>query len=266
MSFPRYPKYKPSGVEWLGDVPEHWEVRRLKQNLRLLTEKTGRRDHAVALENIESWTGRFIATETEFEGEGVAFRPGDILFGKLRPYLAKAFLADSTGEAVGDFHVMRPIPDIDGRFARYQILNREFIAIVDGSTFGSKMPRASWEFVGGMKLATPPRPEQTKIAAFLDRVTAKIDGLVGEQRRLIELLKEKRQAVISHAVTKGLNPHAPLKPSGIEWLGDVPEHWQLLTLSRTSIGGTQNGLYKPPSEHQPHGTPSVSMGELFPAA
>ena len=68
--------------------------------------------------------------------------------------------------------------------------------------------------------------EQTKIASFLDRETAKIDGLVGEQRRLIELLKEKRQAVISHAVTKGLNPHAPLKPSGIEWLGDVPEHWR----------------------------------------
>ena len=75
----------------------------------------------------------------------------------------------------------------------------------------------------------PPRAEQTKIASFLDRETAKIDGLVGEQRRLIELLKEKRQAVISHAVTKGLNPHAPLKPSGIEWLGDVPEHWEVST-------------------------------------
>ena len=73
----------------------------------------------------------------------------------------------------------------------------------------------------------PPLAEQTAIAAFLDRETAKIDGLVAEQRRLIELLKEKRQAVISHAVTKGLNPHAPMKPSGIEWLGDVPAHWEV---------------------------------------
>ena len=76
-------------------------------------------------------------------------------------------------------------------------------------------------------LPIPPLDEQTAIAAFLDRETAKIDALVAEQRRLIELLKEKRQAVISHAVTKGLNPHAPMKPSGIEWLGDVPEHWKV---------------------------------------
>ena len=230
MSFPRYPKYKASGVEWLGDVPEHWGVKRLKHNARLLTEKTDRRDHPVGLENIEGWSGRFIPTETAFEGEGIAFDAGDILFGKLRPYLAKAYLAQSSGEAVGDFHVMRPAAGIEARFAQYQILNREFIAIVDGSTFGSKMPRASWEFVGGMKVTLPPLPEQTAIAEFLDRETAKIDGLVAEQRQLMELLKEKRQAVISHAVTKGLNPHAPMKPSGIEWLGDVPAGWALKRL------------------------------------
>jgi type I restriction enzyme S subunit len=79
----------------------------------------------------------------------------------------------------------------------------------------------------------PSRLHGKRIAAFLDRETAKIDGLVGEQRRLIELLKEKRQAVISHAVTKGLNPHAPMKPSGIEWLGDVPEHWETRTIPRS---------------------------------
>ena len=78
-----------------------------------------------------------------------------------------------------------------------------------------------------LPVAVPPEDEQSAIAAFLDRETAKIDGLVAEQRRLIELLKEKRQAVISHAVTKGLYPHVPMKPSGIEWLGDVPEHWEV---------------------------------------
>ena len=249
MSFPRYPKYKPSGVEWLGDVPEGWEVRPLKYNLRLLTEKTDRQERPVALENIEGWTGRFIPTETEFQGEGIAFDAGDILFGKLRPYLAKAYLAESPGEAVGDFHVLRPVEGINSRFAQYEILNREFISIVDGSTFGSKMPRASWEFVGGMKVTTPPLSEQTAIAAFLDQETAKIDRLVAEQRRLMELLKEKRQAVISHAVTGKdevrrmkdengrsyflLQPSSlPKKPSGIEWLGDVPEHWEVFPMKR----------------------------------
>ena len=237
MSFPRYPKYKPSGVEWLGDVPAHWEVKRLKHNARLLTEKTDRRSNPVALENIEGWTGNFVPTETEFQGDGIAFDPGDILFGKLRPYLAKAYLAESSGEAVGDFHVMRPSANSFARFIQYQILNRDFISLVDGSTYGSKMPRASWEFVGGMEVTAPPLPEQRTIADFLDRETAKIDALVEEQRGLIGLLKEKRQALISHAVTKGLpgvasaktglNPKAKLKDSGIEWLGMVPEGWRI---------------------------------------
>jgi type I restriction enzyme S subunit len=232
MSLPRYPEYKPSGVEWLGDVPGHWDVKRLKHNLRLLTQKTDRREHPIALENIESWSGHFVETETEFEGEGIAFERGDILFGKLRPYLAKAYLAEIAGEAVGDFHVMRPSKDVDGRFAQYQILNRDFIAIVDGSTFGAKMPRVSWDFLCNMALTTPPKTEQQTIAAFLDRETGKIDALIAEQQRLVELLAEKRQAVISHAVTKGLTPNVPMKDSGIIWLGEVPAHWEVRRLKR----------------------------------
>ncbi len=242
MSFAKYPTYKDSGVAWLGEVPGHWEVKRLKHNLRLLTEKTDRRTNPVALENIESWSGRFVPTETEFQGEGVAFEPGDILFGKLRPYLAKALLASQAGEAVGDFHVMRPGTHILPRFAQYNMLNRSFIDIVDGSTFGSKMPRASWEFVAAMHLPTPPLPEQTAIATFLDRETAKIDALVAEQERLIALLQEKRQAVISHAVTKGLDPNVPMKDSGVEWLGEVPGHWEVKALK--FIATVQTGIAK----------------------
>lgn len=257
MSLPRYPSYKDSGVEWLGEVPEHWNVKRLKRSLQLLTEKTERREHPVALENIEGWTGRFIATETEFQGEGVAFDAGDILFGKLRPYLAKAYRAESSGEAVGDFHVLRPMEGTDSRFCQYQILNREFIDMVDGSTFGSKMPRASWEFVGGMQMTCPSLAEQAQIAAFLDRETAKIDELVTEQRRLMDLLKEKRQAVISHAVTRGLNRDAPIKPSGIDWLGDVPEHWELLPLKRIVSVPITDGPHETP-QFIDEGVPFVS--------
>jgi len=195
------------------------------------------------LENIESWTGRLVETDTAFEGDGVSFADGDILFGKLRPYLAKVFLADTDGAAVGDFHVLRPNSETWGRFAQYQMLTREFIAIVDGSTFGSKMPRAAWSFLGAMERAAPPMAEQKGIAAFLDRETAKIDALLAEQERLIELLQEKRQAVISHAVTKGLNPDAPMKPSGVEGLGEVPAHWdvrRVKQVARMESGHTPN--------------------------
>lgn len=246
MTLPRYPEYKDSGVEWLGEVPKHWEIKRLKYSLRLLTGKTDRRINPIALENIESWSGRFIPTETEFQGEGVAFEKDDILFGKLRPYLAKVILVTNSGEAVGDFHVMRPNQIISPKFAQYLLLNKSFIDIVDGSTFGSKMPRVSWDFMGSVTVASPPSSvEQTAIATFLDRETAKIDALIAEQEKLLSLLAEKRQATISHAVTKGLNPDAPMKDSGVEWLGEVPAHWRMTKVkfisSRISSGKTPLG-------------------------
>jgi type I restriction enzyme S subunit len=227
MSFPGYPAYKPSGVEWLGEVPEHWEVLPLKRRSRLLTEKTECRDNPIALENIEGWTGRLVETDSEFLGEGVAFEPGDILFGKLRPYLAKVYLAAKGGQAVGDFHVIHPFDSLHPRFLQLFLLTKEMIDLVNGSTFGAKMPRASWDFLASLHLSIPPLDDQLAIATFLNHETAKFDALIAEQQRLIELLQEKRQAVISHAVTKGLNPDTPMKDSGVEWLGEVPEHWDV---------------------------------------
>ncbi|MBP2150107.1 restriction endonuclease subunit S [Xanthobacter flavus] len=232
MSRKAYPSNKDSGIEWLGCVPDHWWVYRLKRLATLVTEKAEAQTAPVALENIEGWTGRFRPSETQYEGDGIAFKAGDILFGKLRPYLAKVFLCQLSGEAVGDFHVLRPASDMAGRFLQYLMLTREFIVIVDGSTYGAKMPRASWDFMGQMELPKPPLPEQRAIAAFLDRETAKIDALVAEQERLIALLAEKRRAVISHAVTKGLDPNAPMKDSGIAWLGEIPAHWEVKQLRR----------------------------------
>lgn len=227
MKLPRYLKYKDSGVKWLGHVPEHWEIKRLKRCVRLVTEKASEQTNPIALENIESWTGRYIETDSRYEGDGVAFLAGDILFGKLRPYLAKCCVAPFSGEAVGDFHVLRPAQQAQGRFLQYLILTRSVIDVIDGSTYGAKMPRANWEFMGGIQTALPKSDECKNICNFLDVETRKIDGLIEEQQRLIELLKEKRQAVISHAVTKGLNPDAPMKPSGIDWLGDIPSHWEI---------------------------------------
>jgi type I restriction enzyme S subunit len=186
----------------------------LKRKARLLTEKTDSRSNTVALENVESWTGRLLETETEFQGEGITFEAGDLLFGKLRPYLAKVYLASASGEAVGDFHVIHSSPSLLPRLLQYHLLNREVIDLVNSSTYGAKMPRASWSFLGSIEVPVPPPLyEQPLIATFLDRETAKIDALIAEQQSLIELLQEKRQALISAAVTgqidvRGLVPEA----------------------------------------------------------
>jgi type I restriction enzyme S subunit len=234
VSLPAYPSYRDSGVPWLGQVPAHWEVMPLKRAARLCTERAVSCDFPVGLEHVESWTGRLIEAEADFEGEGVAFCPGDILFGKLRPYLAKAWLADRSGEAVGDFHVIRPLPPHEPPFLHRVLLSQETISLIAGSTYGAKMPRASWDFIGSLSIPLPPPAEQRAIAAFLDRECGKMDALVAEQERLIALLKEKRQAVISHAVTKGLDPTAPMKDSGVAWLGQVPAHWQVMPLKRAA--------------------------------
>ena len=204
---------KDSGVAWLGPVPAHWDVMPLKRAARLCTDRAEDRSFPVGLEHIESWTGRLIEAETEFEGDGVAFRPGDILFGKLRPYLAKVWLADRPGEAVGDFHVIRSLPPLVPEFLQRVLLSREAISLIDSSTYGSKMPRASWEFIGSLAVPFPPPAEQRAIAAFLDRECGKIDALVAEAERAIALLKERRAALISAAVTGRIDVRGLVSPA-----------------------------------------------------
>lgn len=212
-------------------LPIGWKHIPLKHNLRRLSEKSKKGGKVVALENIESWTGRAIETESVFDGDGVDFRRGDILFGKLRPYLAKVYLAESAGEAVGDLWALRPQDHIEPRFAAYQLLEPGFLDRVNGSTTGAKMPRAEWGFVGSIKVPTPPIETQSAIARFLDRETGLIDGLIEKKTRFIALLKEKRAAMITHAVTKGIAPDAPMKDSGVDWLGRVPAHWDVLRIA-----------------------------------
>jgi type I restriction enzyme S subunit len=166
MKLPRYPKYKDSGVKWLGEVPEHWEIKRLKRCVRLVTMRASEQSNPIALENIESWTGKYVAGDGSYDGEGIAFEKGDILFGKLRPYLAKAYLATGPGEAVGDFFVMRPNMEAQGSFLQSFLLTKNLIDMIDGSTFGAKMPRASWDFLGAIPIPLPRPEEQNAIYRF----------------------------------------------------------------------------------------------------
>jgi len=222
-----YSAYKPSRVEWLGDIPEGWDALRVKLAADFRNDKRRAKesDAYVGLENVVPWVGEHTSTiEQDVDGLSLAFKNGDILFGKLRPYLAKSWRANFDGVCSSEFLVMAS-QYLEPKFLNYVTLTADFINQVDGSTYGSKMPRANSEFIGQLKIPHPTAVEATKIAAFLDHETMKIDALIAKQQRLIELLEEKRQAVISHAVTKGLNPNAPMRPSGIDWLGDIPAHW-----------------------------------------
>ncbi len=251
----RYPAYKDSGVEWLGEVPAGWELVRLKYTVRMITQRAtdqNSNSNYIGLENIESWTGRLIAGEDTLdpEGQSGSFEPGDVLFGKLRPYLAKVHKATVDGMCSTEILVLRP-KLVSQDYLFYYLLNSEFVKTVNSSTYGTKMPRANWGFIGNLLIPTISLHDQSTIAAFLDRETARIDALIQKKQRFIELLEEKRQAVISHAVTKGLDPDAEMKDSRVAWIGEVPKHWQLTRLKFLSTLQTGLTLGKKYNEDQP---------------
>lgn len=241
--FQPYPAYRPSGVEWLSDVPEHWGVARLKGHAANVVDLARRKneDHIyLSLENVEGWTGRYQPADEEvtFDSQVKRFEAGDVLFGKLRPYLAKVACPNQSGVCVGEFLVLRPYTDtLLERYLGQLLRSKPAIDAIDASTFGAKMPRADWQFTGNMLFPLPPLPEQRAIVRYLDYVDRRIRRYVSAKRKLVALLEEERQAVVNQAVTRGLDPNVRLKPSGVEWLGDVPEHWEVWRVGRFSRMG-----------------------------
>ena len=227
-----YSCYKPTSSPWLGEVPEHWAVERLKQHVNDVNEQTRERlpqDLYIALENVEGWTGKVTGAEDEvsFDSQVKRFRVGDVLFGKLRPYLAKVAAPKKKGLCVGEFLVLRSQQDsLSPEYLEQLLRSKGVIDTVDASTFGAKMPRADWNLIGSILFPIPPIDEQEAIIRYLDDADQRIQGYVSAKERLIALLEEERQAVIHQAVTRGLDPNVKLKPSGVEWLGDVPKHWE----------------------------------------
>lgn len=226
----RYEKYKDSGVEWIGEIPEGWAVKKFKYLYALITDKSDLDLPKIGLENIESETGKFITSNTDFEGGGIHFKINDILFGKLRPYLAKVYLAEFEGKAIGDFYVFRCENEIDARYSSNLILSKPFIDLSNSSTFGSKMPRVAWDIIANFKIAYPSLTEQTTIANYLDHKTTEIDQLITQKEHLLSLYEEEKTAIINQAVTQGITPDVKLKESGIDWLGEIPEHWEVKKL------------------------------------
>ncbi len=278
MRFPRYPKYKASGVEWLGDIPEGWEVKRARavgvfsssgidkksvdgeQAVQMFNYLDVYNSHDKILRYSEDlmWTTAPASKVAEH-----SVLPGDIL---LTP---SSETADDIGHAARvasappnilySYHILRFRKETgyDASFLTYcfnAVPIRSYFESVCTGTTRKVLVRDDFK---SAPFAIPSLAEQTAIADFLDGETGKIDGLVAEQRRLMELLKEKRQAVISHAVTKGLNPHAPMKPSGIEWLGDVPAGWDVLPLKRIVAVPITDGPHETP-QFVEEGVPFVS--------
>lgn len=241
MKIAAYENYKPSNIGWVRDIPAHWELKRLKYVASRSEVKVEADEDSplpyIGLEHVEPWTGRLLPLDEDLVPTGVSnrFESGDTLFGKLRPYLAKACNVDFQGLCSSELLVLRG-KTYDRGFLLYQLLSHGFINLVDSSTYGSKMPRASWDFIGICELPLPPLDEQQTIARFLDAQTARIDTLVAKKRQLIAKLKEKRSALIARTVTRGLPPNASkaaglepnpeVKDSGFEWIGKIPKHWE----------------------------------------
>lgn len=252
MTFPRYDDYKDSGVEWLGEVPAHWDVVPLRR----------------AIKEIESGTSVNAIDTPASDGELGVLKTSCVYRGTFDPLENKAILPEehprvSCPIIAGSLIVSRMnTPDLVGaaglvakqseylylpdrlwqvrfsdadasfvhRWTQSPLYRAQVQMVCAGAS--SSMQNLSQDDFRSFLLPLPPLSEQTTIASFLDSETAKIDDLVAEQQNLIALLKEKRQALISHAVTKGLNPNVAMKDSGVEWLGEVPAHWDVMPLSR----------------------------------
>jgi type I restriction enzyme, S subunit len=266
MSFPRYPKYRNGGVDWIGRVPAHWSRTRIKHaalpgaktfidgdwiEAPYITDGGVRLIQCgnVGTGIFEEQGFRYVSEATFRELDCTEVKSDDVLICRLqssRTILAgRACLAPQLGVKMitsVDNCILKPSSDFDPRYIVYQLTTQAYLSFIEVVARGGTRDRVSRSMLGDIELIAPPVNEQSLIAEFLDRETAKIDALINEQRRLIELLTEKRQAVISHAITKGLNPLAPTKPSGIEWLGDLPEHWQITKLAYLLRETPKNGI------------------------
>ena len=253
MSFPRYPSYRDSGVEWLGAVPEHWHVDRLKASITscrngIWGEEAQGDENDIPCVRVADFDRQKLQVQlcqptirnvTDKERVGRLLERGNLLLEKS---------GGGEGQPVGCVVLYDdPQPAVCSNFvAKVELapgMNPSYWRYVHAAAYAVRLTIGSINQTSGIqnldqdryfneRAAFPPSDEQAAIATFLDHETAKIDALVAEQENLIGLLKEKRQAVISHAVTKGLDPSVPMKDSGVEWLGEVPAHWTVGGLTR----------------------------------
>lgn len=193
-------KFKYSGFNWIGVIPSHWEVKKLKYFINPSREKANANLPYIGLENIESHTGKYISTDSEYDiSQALLCKKGDVIFGKLRPYLAKAYLADSDYCCSSEFVVMRDAPNPE--FLLYVMLSGDFVNKVDASTYGAKMPRADINYILNLPIAVPPIEEQIAIVDKVNMQFDVIDKMIAPKQKLLDLLQERKQIIINDVVT-----------------------------------------------------------------
>lgn len=222
---------KPSGVDWIGEIPSSWKVAPLKYGAScssdLSTYTADDSNEFLALENVESWTGRLVGLDERpdsVDSSVSVFSETDVLFGKLRPYLAKVCRPDFRGVCSTELLCVSPMSYCCD-YLFWLLISKGFIDVINAESYGVKMPRTSWAQMGAHYCPVPPLSEQQAIAGHLDVETAKIDQAMSLLRRELETLEQFKKSVIHETVTKGLDPTVPMKPSGVEWIGEIPEHW-----------------------------------------
>jgi type I restriction enzyme S subunit len=245
MSLPKYPHYKPSGVQWLGDVPAHWGKSTLKR-IGLIRYGIGepppyKIDGIPLIRATNVSSGRIIPENLVFVDPAdipkqriVWLKTGDIVVVRSGAYTGDSGLIDENYDgAIAGFDMVFSVKSCFSSFVSYSLQSRYLKDHqIDLKKTRAAQPHLNAEELGECIFLLPPIQEQEHIAAFLDHETAKIDALIAEQEKLIHLLAEKRQATISHAVTRGLDPAAPMKDSGVAWLGEVPAHWEVGAVKR----------------------------------
>ncbi|ODV49426.1 type I restriction enzyme S subunit [Methanohalophilus euhalobius] len=243
-----YPDYKDSGIEWIGEIPEHWDVTKLKHMCN---------KYALYGANIsaDEYTGsgiRFLRTTDiddygNLHGEGVhvtksavsnyIVEDGDILISRSGT-IGRSFLYDSTKHPIcayaGYLVRYKSNSSTYSKFIFYFTKSAPFIHWINQISLESTIGNVNGQKYANMEIPFVPLPEQQAIATFLDRETSRIDALVEKKQQFIELLEERRSALISHTVTKGLDPDVPMKDSGIEWIGEIPEHWDTIRIKHAT--------------------------------
>jgi len=259
-SLPRYAEYKDSGVKWLGKVPAHWESLKVKAFTQFCGGGTPSRDNLAFWNGDIPWVSpkdmkfeRIKGAEEYITDEGLSSSSSSLVdSGRLLMVVRSGILKHTIPVAINDVPVALNQDMKALRFKEQLATSEFFLRWVQGlndalllawAKQGATVESIEHNYLAETLVPLPPLSEQSVIATFLDRETGKIDALIAEQEKLLTLLAEKRQATISYAVTRGLNPNAPMKDSGVPWLGDVPAHWDVCPLkyiSRIGNGSTPN--------------------------
>jgi type I restriction enzyme, S subunit len=249
-----------SGVEWIGAIPQEWRLDRLKDMVSLRNEKSTEKSEAqdyLELEDLEQGTGRLLSIRStaNVESAVMKFYKGDVLFGKLRPYLRKYYLATFDGKCTGEILAFKP-ERIAPEFLLYFIASDGFIKICTAMSYGTKMPRVSYpKQLALLPVCLPSIEEQQAIARYLDQRCGKLYEIITIKQQQIKTLDALRQSIIYHAVTKGLDDSVTLVDSGVEWLGEIPIHWKTQQIKRLCE------LLRGKFSHRPRNDPAFYDGD-----